>query len=270
MSQPLTNTFFMNMPSGRGETQAKETQAKETQATADAKTQARETQAKTAKSASDHLAKFRGGKIVCIEGNIGAGKSTVCKMMDEYLKSNGIETVMYPEPFNQKMLEQFLSNQWKYAYSFQLYMLTRRQVCFVQALQQKKEGKCCIIDRSLMGDYVFATVQVELGNMTKDEFEIYRDVYESFNEFKPDLTIFLEADVDVVINRIVKRDRNGEDKYNINYLNVVNNVYKREITRELGSPTTAPYVSVWNWNEDCSDEKVVKDKFVKKLKSSFN
>lgn len=254
MSQPLTNTFFY--PS----TQAKETQAKETQAKT-AKTQT--------KTVSDPLAKFRGGKIVCIEGNIGAGKSTVCKLMKEYLESNGIETVMYPEPFNQKMLEQFLSNQWKYAYPFQLYMLTRRQVCFVQALQQKKEGKCCIIDRSLLGDYVFATVQLELGNMSKDEFEIYKDVYESFHEFKPDLTIFLEADVDVVINRIVKRNRNSEDKYNINYLNVVNNVYKREITLQLGSPTTAPYVSVWNWNEDCSDDKVVKSKFIEKLKSSF-
>jgi len=191
------------------------------------------------------------GKILCIEGNIGVGKSTLCHTLKERIEKEGVEVVLFPEPFNQRMLEQFLTDQEKYAYAFQLYMLTRRQVYFVQALHHVNAGKCCIIDRSLMGDYVFARVQKELGNMTDKEFEIYQEVYDSFDIFKPDVTIFLDVEIEKIIERIIKRNRNSEDKYDIEYLKMVSKIYAEEVNKETN-------VNKWDWNGDWNDDEIDK------------
>jgi len=190
------------------------------------------------------------GKICCIEGPIGVGKTSLCIELKKQLENNGINTIFYTEPFNQQMLEQFLSDPKKYAYAFQLYMLTRRQVIFVQAQYEAQKGSCCLIDRSLIGDYVFATLQQQENNITNEDFEIYKSVYKQFSEFKPDVIIYLDSTIETQLKRILKRGRSGENAYQIKYLEKLNTVYK-DVLKESFNNTI--YV---DWNCDITEENI--------------
>lgn len=191
------------------------------------------------------------GKICCIEGPIGVGKTSLCIELKKQLENNGINTIFYTEPFNQQMLEQFLSDPKKYAYAFQLYMLTRRQVIFVQAQYEAQKGSCCLIDRSLIGDYVFATLQQQENNITNEDFEIYKSVYKQFSEFKPDVIIYLDSTIETQLKRILKRGRSGENAYQIKYLEKLNSVYK-DVLKESFNNTI--YI---DWNCDITEENII-------------
>ncbi len=188
------------------------------------------------------------GKIICIEGPIGIGKSTLGKSLEQYLNSNGIEAIFYTEPFNQKMLEQFLSDQPKYAYAFQLYMLTRRQVVFVQAIHQAQMGKTCIIDRSLIGDLVFANLQNIYNNMTDEDFGVYREIYDQFKEYNPDIIIYLNSSIEKQLERIRIRNRNKEDTYQLDYLNDLNKIYLKTLKEEFDLPNRKVQIIEWGEN----------------------
>ena len=193
---------------------------------------------------------FFKGKICCIEGPIGVGKTSLCNELQAKLEKAGIKTKFYTEPFNQMMLEQFLANPKQYAYAFQLYMLTRRQVIFVQAQYEAKNGTCCLIDRSLIGDYVFATLQKMEENITDHDFEIYKSVYEQFSEFKPHVVVYLDSTITTQITRINKRNRNGEDAYKMSYLIKLNEAYKDILSKSFRD---AIYV---DWNCNLSDSSI--------------
>lgn len=166
------------------------------------------------------------GKIISIEGVIGVGKTTLGKSLERYIKrSYGIDVVFYTEPFNQKMLEQFLTNQKKYAYPFQLYMLTRRQLNYARAQDVKNTNTCAIIDRSLAGDYVFAKLQQMRGNITDEDFAIYQSVYDEFGPYKPHHVLYLNVPPETAMERIRNRDREGEKAYTDEYLTDLSKVY---------------------------------------------
>lgn len=169
--------------------------------------------------------------IISIEGIIGAGKTTFGQSLYEYLlKHTNCPVRFYQEPFNQDLLIQFINNPQKYAYTFQLYMLTRRQLNF--ELARQFEG-ISIIDRSLTGDYVFAHLQNELGNINDEEFAIYKQLYQQFQSFIPDKIIYLNVSTDIAMHRIKTRDRDGENAYTTEYLTNLYRSYKTVLNEHM-------------------------------------
>jgi deoxyadenosine/deoxycytidine kinase len=193
------------------------------------------------------------GKIVSIEGNIGVGKTTLGRSLVSVLEREGLEVIFHDEPVNQQMLKQFLIDPKKYAYPFQLYMLTRRQVNYVKAQQAVSEGKCVIIDRSLAGDFVFATLQHQLGNITTEDYTIYQQVYKDFEEFVPDYILYLQASVKSIKERIKRRNRDGEDVYDDDYLTKLDETYRNIIHEHHNEPPTKIVYVSWETEREVTD-----------------
>jgi len=188
--------------------------------------------------------------IATIEGGVGVGKTTLGRSLIRYINNseNYDRQDYYAEPFNQKMLEQFLSDPKKYAYTFQLYMLNRRQTIY--ALAQAKNNNC-IIDRSLAGDYVFANVQHKKGNITDSEFEVYQQIFDEFAPYKPDVIIFLQTPADVAMARIRTRDRNGECVYTKEYIEELTQEYETTLKNQY--PNTKIVYIDWSLHQDVQD-----------------
>jgi len=191
------------------------------------------------------------GLIITISGGIGAGKTTLGRLLADEL-----DAVFYQEPVNEALLKQFLTNPKQYAYAFQLYMLTRRQLNYALALENKKHGITTVIDRSLRCDKVFADLQHHTGSITNDEIEVYDNVFADFAEFNPDIVLHLEASIDTLMNRIHKRDRDGESTYTHEYLTQLTVEYDRAIA-ELEKKKIKVCKMDWNTHIDLNNKEEV-------------
>lgn len=198
---------------------------------------------------------------ITIDGGIGVGKSTLGRSLEKKLKKLGIYTDFYPEPFNQKMLKKFLGDMKKYAYAFQLYMLTRRQLNYIE-VHYKELNTTSIMDRSLTGDFVFATLQNKYGNINDSDFEDYKEEYYKFDKYQPDIVIYLQVDIDNMRSRIAKRNRDGEDTYNYDYLDEL----QKQHTVILNQHIPVNKLITVDWNNDVlNEEGDVKDEILNDL-----
>lgn len=188
-------------------------------------------------------------KIISIEGAIGIGKTTLGKSIVKFLNTVQVVAKFYTEPFNQKMLELFLSDMKKYAYSFQLYMLTRRQLDYNDAYHDRN-NTISVLDRSLTGDYVFMSLQKKYGNVSDVEFDTYVEEYNKFVKYKPDVVIYLNVDPDIMRQRIATRNRPGETTYDLQYLVELQNQYNVILPSHISSEK----IITVDWNNDVLDE----------------
>jgi deoxyadenosine/deoxycytidine kinase len=187
-------------------------------------------------------------RLITLEGGISVGKTTLGRCLNKLFEKLGIPSKFYTEPFNQNMLEQFLGDKKKYAYAFQLYMLTRRQLDYNEAYRDKA-STTAFLDRSMTGDYVFMSLQHEEKNVSDKDFEIYKEEYEKFDKYKPDMVIYLNVDVDIMKKRIEKRNRKGENVYDFGYLDKLQKQYKMIL------PEHIPYKNLIkiDWTDDVID-----------------
>lgn len=168
------------------------------------------------------------GQIIVVDGIIGAGKSTFCKILKKTLRNAGIPCIYHPEYQNPKYLSLFLSNQPKYAFAFQTLMLERRGEIYKSALKEKAAGYTVIIDRSLHGDMAFELMHYKVGNINKEEHEAYLSELSKIGVGAgvPDVMIYLDTSVQTAQKRVVVRDRLSEKSvYDISYHSRLTMVY---------------------------------------------
>lgn len=158
--------------------------------------------------------------IVAIEGNIGAGKTT----LTYELKNLGFHVL--EEPVDSwklgsgakeiDMLAAFYDNPRKMAFLFQQLCLKTK----AKQLMLTKQPKQWCLDRSLAADRIFATLQHEQGNISDVELGIYDAYYEWFDTMLPkvDKYIYLKTPVDICLKRIRLRDRPCERDISGKYL----------------------------------------------------
>lgn len=230
------------------------------------------------------------GRILILEGLISAGKSTAGREIIDFVTGLGIKCKFFPEPLIPELLQLFLSNQKKYAFAFQLGMLVKRQAIYREAADYASKGYFCVIDRSIYGDYCFALMHKKRGNISDGsellagnniandvtgqksttsepaEWKSYMEVLHSEQFEHPDYVIYLEVTPDTAIKRCVRRDRQGESKYDRAYFQELCDVYSSVIP---SSP--AKHFLVIDWNEDRTDGSIAKPLLneVKKLYDSL-
>ncbi len=148
---------------------------------------------------------------IVIDGIIGVGKSTVGKFLSEEL---GVPLFMElkddgKESLAQRMLDKFYLDQSRWSAIIQVMFLNDR---FKDIKRIEAEGNHAILDRSIYGDEIFAKTIHERGQMTEDEFIIYRDLLHNMlmHIRVPDVLIYLDASVDTAMERIQKRSRSSE------------------------------------------------------------
>jgi hypothetical protein len=118
---------------------------------------------------------MEGRKMILLEGNIGAGKSTMGRLLDESGLCAFIEEPVeaWQEGFAGNLLDAFYSDMQRWAFTFQITAFVTRAKTWQEVLARTDHSRV-VLERSIFTDrYVFATNSYRLGGMTDLEWEVY-------------------------------------------------------------------------------------------------
>ncbi|RSK39884.1 MULTISPECIES: deoxynucleoside kinase [Mangrovimonas] len=157
-----------------------------------------------------------------VAGNIGAGKTTLTKLLAKhYAWEPQLEDVV-DNPY----LDDFYNQMERWSFNLQVYFLNSR---FRQVLQIRESGKDIIQDRTIYEDaHIFAPNLHAMGLMTNRDFENYRSLFDLMEELVqgPDLLIYLRSSIPNLVKQIHKRGRDYENSISIDYLSRLNERYE--------------------------------------------
>jgi len=193
-------------------------------------------------------------RLVSLEGNIGAGKSTLIREMQEKYgdsSSFGKHVLFLPEPVafwqtfvdsktKKNILDLFYENPKKYAFTFQMLAFQSRYELLRTTIENiRKEGTAIdtiVMERSLDADYhIFAKTMFENGTLEETEWEIYRFVTrERLAEFGVSGIIWLDVPAAECYNRVQKRGREGEEGVTLDYLRGCEEAHREWLSADLG------------------------------------
>lgn len=195
------------------------------------------------------------GSVLLIEGIIGAGKTTLGMKLYNLLTRVDIPVMIFEEEVDAKMLDLFLSDMKKYAFSFQIHMLVQRQKIYMKALQfVEKNNGVAIVDRSLLGDWSFCMLHNDYGNISDLEYQAYESVMSSTRLPVPASIFYLEVTPETAHKRIVARNRGREpDVYTLEYLSDLDMNYKVAMEQ---SDIDIHYID-WNQPSNLSDDQLI-------------
>ena len=174
------------------------------------------------------IEKIKTKRIYALEGNIGAGKTTIMKIISSHF--HDVEFV--EEPVSQwqnlggvNLLDAFYSDPQRWGFSFEFYsMLTKIQALLNAANSDKP---IIIIERSILSNKVFMDLSNELGKLDKMEYCMLMNTYDFYLEHVyPQLAgiIYLDTPVDECIKRITKRNRGEECTIEKSYLEAIRKI----------------------------------------------
>ncbi|MGL4598477.1 MAG: deoxynucleoside kinase [Bacteroidia bacterium] len=176
---------------------------------------------------------------IAIEGNIGAGKSTLAQHL---VTETG--AVFMPERFEDNpFLPLFYKNQERYAFTVELSFLEDRVQQVMQCIQNEQ---VVVSDYLWAKSLVFARV-----NLKGEELQLFERLYAVMTKSlpKPDVIIYLHRNTDHLLGHIGKRGRDYEQEIQVAYLERVEKAYRDYFQAEreipvlwLTKPETEPYL----------------------------
>jgi deoxyadenosine/deoxycytidine kinase len=159
---------------------------------------------------------------IAIAGNIGVGKTTLCKMLSKHYKWSPLYEAVDNNPY----LDDFYTDMQRWSFNLQVFFLNSR---FRQVQDIKASKKTIIQDRTIYEDaYIFAPNLQAMGLMTQRDYENYLELFRLMESFvsPPDLLIYLRSDVPSLVHRIQNRAREYEEGIRIDYLKRLNERYE--------------------------------------------
>ena len=163
---------------------------------------------------------------IAIAGNIGAGKTTLTRLL---AKHYGWEA-HYEDADNNPYLDDFYHDMLRWSFNLQVYFLNSR---FRQVIEIRNSGKTIVQDRTIYEDAnIFAPNLHSMNLMSTRDFDNYSSLFELMSQFiqPPDLLIYLRASVPTLVNQIQKRGRDYEASIRIDYLKLLNERYEAWIS----------------------------------------
>lgn len=159
---------------------------------------------------------------IAIAGNIGAGKTTLTKMLAKYY---GWEPRFESVSFN-PYLEDYYGDIKRWAFCLETYFLKER---FKDMIAVQKATHTIVQDRSIFeGVYVFVRNNFERGDLSERDFTTFMELFDLMkSQMKmPDMMIYLRKSVPALIAQIQKRGRDYEQTMQIDYLKDLNEKYE--------------------------------------------
>ncbi|MEM7113654.1 MAG: deoxynucleoside kinase [Chloroflexota bacterium] len=158
-------------------------------------------------------------KYIAIEGVIGIGKTTLARMLQTHFSASILLEVFEENPF----LASFYDDRERYAFQTQIFFLLSRYHQQHQAVPQALGLGNLISDYTFAKDELFAWL-----NLKDDELAMYGRVHAALSDKipKPNLIVYLHADHEVTMRRIMLRDRPYERNMDPNYIKEVAAAYE--------------------------------------------
>ena len=182
-------------------------------------------------------------KYIVIEGPIGVGKTTLAKKIAMSLKYDVLLETLNDNPF----LQEFYKNRDKFAFSTQLQFLINRSKIFSRDNKNYFNKNNIVSDYSIKKDNLFAETI-----LNSHELSLYKNISSKIDiyEPKPDLVIYLQAELNVLLNRIKNRGEIYEYQITGDYLGSVVNAY----TEYFHSYKDSPLLIINTSNVDVNKE----------------
>ncbi len=159
-------------------------------------------------------------KYIVIEGPIGVGKTTLAKKIAHSLHYEVLLETFSDNPF----LINFYNNQKEFALATQLQFLLNRSKVFSRKRKDFFASNQIVSDFLMKKDKLFAEII-----LAQEELSLYRQISSKldFYDPKPDLVIYLQADINILLNRIQKRGEIYEYQITSEYLGAIVNAYAK-------------------------------------------
>ena len=146
--------------------------------------------------------------IITVAGTVGVGKSTLTK---ELAKRLGFKTSL-EEVVNNPYLEAFYQDFERWSFHLQIFFLAER---FKEQKYIYESGGGFVQDRSIYEDTgIFAKMHADKGTMSKVDYKTYTSLFEAMVMTpyfpRPDVLVYLEGDLETILDRIQKRGREME------------------------------------------------------------
>ena len=158
-------------------------------------------------------------KYIAVEGPIGVGKTSLARLLAAEFNGRLVLEEVEENPF----LARFYEDADKYALPVQLYFLLTRYN------QQRTLSQQDLFTQTTVSDYLFAKDRIFAAqNLAPDELALYENVYRLLDErmVKPDLVVFMSARIDVLAERLRKRNRDFERDISMEYLERISAAYR--------------------------------------------
>lgn len=182
-------------------------------------------------------------KFLVVEGNIGAGKTSLANMLAKEYKARLILECFEKNPF----LPKFYKDPEKNAFPLELFFMAER---YHQLKNQKEQDLFLPIT---IADYFFVKSKLfSQNNLRKDEQQLFNSLFEIMLSSlpKPDLLIYLYSDVDRLQKNIKKRGRDFEQNITNEYLQNIQNRYLDYLRKQSYFPVLLLDISKVNFKED--------------------
>lgn len=156
---------------------------------------------------------------IAIEGNIGAGKTTLASKLAEDCNAKIVLERFADNPF----LPKFYKDQSRYAFPLEMSFLADRYQQLSDDLAQFDLFKDFVVtDYHIFKSLIFAKVTLQ-----EDEFRLYKNLFEIVHKEmpKPDLYVYLYQNTERLLENIKKRGRNYEQEIPADYLEKINQGY---------------------------------------------
>lgn len=167
------------------------------------------------------------GFFLGIAGNIGAGKSTLTRLLEENLRWKAYLEPTIENPY----LERYYADPRAWAFQSQVFFLTRRYEALAHLA---REEQYYIVDRTIYEDgEIFAAALRHQEILSEEDFDTYRRLYEILAGVlrAPDLIVYLRASPEFLLERVRQRGRDYERRITLDYLARLSEGYEGWIER---------------------------------------
>lgn len=158
-------------------------------------------------------------RICCIDGNIGTGKSTVLNK----LKDEGY--LVFEEDLSNwgTLLDFFYQDPKRWMCTLQIKILTSMRSQY-ERMRAHRGDTYVFVERSPISSMIFIENGVKNGCLTKDEETLIHDIYDRL-AWKPDISFYINTDVDTCFARMRTRNRECERDVDKKYLQFLHEGY---------------------------------------------
>lgn len=197
---------------------------------------------------------------ICIEGNIGAGKTTLAVALAKKLKADFLAESYEDNP----LLPLFYKDKKKMAFPLEYSFLIDRHAQLHNYFKTHK-SKITVADFSLYKCLWFAKT-----NLNKKEYNLYKKHFKSIEEVaqKPDLIVFINTHHSNLLSNIKKRGRSFETTIDKNYLQSVTKSYQSGLSK-LTMPVIEFEINIYTSKTNAAILKALEVYISKKIKQKY-